>query len=104
LTATLGNSWANLGGAFFAAACRLQGNVVEGRGLIGSGADNSSPFTLPVGMRPSKQVTMALGCIVDATGVAATATGFVLSTGSFVVRYPGPGYDVGLESFRFTVD
>lgn len=46
------NSWVDFGGAFPTAQYRKVGDVVSIRGLVKSGASNTTIFTLPVGFRP----------------------------------------------------
>lgn len=48
------NSWTNFGVTFHNAEYRLDGDEVQLRGLVKGGADGSTIFTLPLGMRPQK--------------------------------------------------
>ena len=57
---TFQNSWANMGG-YQAVQYRKVGDMVQMRGMMGSGTMGQTAFTLPVGFRPPALVMGSTG-------------------------------------------
>jgi hypothetical protein len=56
---TFTNGWTDFGGGYQAMQYRKVGDVVELRGMIGSGTPGASAFTLPTGFRPPANIRFA---------------------------------------------
>jgi len=94
---TLGALWKNAGGENMTCAYRKQGNVVRLRGIIEGGANESSPFTLPEGFRPTATISPAVG-----TSTLGKAARLVITAAGVIKVF----YEAGIVSIdtTFTVD
>jgi hypothetical protein len=77
----LADPWVQAGSPHAPAGFYKDGDNVYLRGRLSSGPSGTSPFTLPVGYRPSHLLTFAVGGVIIGQ-VTVAATGVVTLTGS----------------------
>ena len=102
LTTGLANSWANALGTW---GYRLVGNRVYLRGDLHSGANNSSPFTLPSGFRPP-QLVLGSSAAYDNSTIPQPSMMTIATNGVATAYYvAGAGLaNYSIDTIQFTVD
>jgi hypothetical protein len=79
------NAWTNFGGGYQQMEYRLNGDMVQLRGVITAGTLNMSAFTLPAGFRPPTTVQGIIRC-----GSSSTSAGLIdISSSSGDCRVDG---------------